>query len=803
MSLRPRWRKVLSDLWGNRTRSLLVVASIAVGLFAVGIIASSYEIISEDMRTGYAAVHPANIQILGSSFEQDLVDQVRRIEGVEHAEGVRTARLRLMAGEEWITIQVKAIPEIEETSINQVRLEQGAWPPQPREIAIERYKLPDTRAGLGDTVEIEAVMGSPRALKVTGIVYDQTIGSDTVGGGFFLAPVQGYIDLETAEWLGMPADLNQLFVTVTGDPNDEAYINAVAARVRDRVERSGVTIYTTNVQRSDEHPNSTYVDAIAGVLLLLGLLVVFLSGFLITNTLSALMAQQVGQIGVMKTVGGQRAQIMGIYMTLIFIFGLLAFLIAMPLSQQAAYGILEFLSERINFTLQGNRLVAPAILLQVVIALVVPQVAGFVPIWRGSRLTVQEALSGHQGSPTSPGKSRFDRRLAQVRGFSRPLLISLRNAFRRKGRLLLTMTTLTLGGAIFIATFNVQVSLSDYIDRLSKYFLADVNLTLDRPYRIERISQELAALPGVGRVEGWAESPSQLILEDGSAGDSIHLVGPPADSALIEPIMLSGRWLLPEDDNAIVLSELFQARFPDLRPGDTLRLMVDGKETDWVVVGFFQLAGKSGGFLAYTGYDYLSRLTNHPYQASIYRIVSNTPGLSEEQQEQLQQRIEAHLRERGYRMTEVTTGLLLRTSSSEGLNVLTIFLLIMASLTALVGSIGLAGTMSMNVMERTREIGVMRAIGASDGILMRMVLAEGLLICLLSWVLGSLLAFPISKMMSDTVSLALFDAPSDFGFTLTGFVIWLGVVLALSVLASLMPARSATRLTIREVLAYE
>lgn len=803
MSFRPRWRKVLSDLWGNRLRSLLVIASIAVGLFAVGIIANSSEIISEDMRTGYAAVQPANIQILGDSFDQDLVDQIKRIEGVADAEGVRSARLRLKTGEEWITIQVKAIPEIEETAINQIRLEQGTWPPDSREIAIERYKLPDTGAGIGDLVEVEPVVGSTRLLKVSGVVYDQTIGADTVGGGFFLAPVQGYIDMETAEWLGMPPDLNQLYVTVSGDSNDEDHINAIAARVRDRVERSGVTIYTTNIQRSDEHPNSTYVDAIAGVLFLLGLLVVFLSGFLITSTLSALMAQQMGQIGVMKTVGGQRVQIMGIYMTLIFIFGVLAFLIAMPLSQQAAYWILKFLSERINFTLQGNRLVVSTVLLQIVIALVVPQAAGFWPIWRGSRLTVQEALSGYQGSKTSVVKSRFDRWLAQVRWFSRPLLISLRNAFRRKGRLLLTMTTLTLGGAIFIATFNVQVSLSDYIDRLSKYFLADVNLTLDRPYRIDRITQELAALPGVGHVEGWAESPSQLILEDGSAGDSIHLVGPPSDSALIEPILLSGRWLQPHDQNAIVLSELFQARFPEMRPGDTLRLMVDGRETDFVVVGFFQLAGKSGGFLAYTGYDYLSMRTNQPYRASIYRIVSSTPGLSKEQQEQLQQRIEIHLRERGYRIREVTTGLLLRTSSSEGLNVLTIFLLIMATLTALVGSIGLAGTMSMNVMERTREIGVMRAIGASDGILMRMVLAEGMVICLVSWLLGSILAFPISKLMSDTVSLALFDAPSDFGFTLTGFVIWLLVVLALSVLASLIPARTATRLTIREVLAYE
>jgi putative ABC transport system permease protein len=329
---------------------------------------------------------------------------------------------------------------------------------------------------------------------VTGIVYDQTIGADTVGGGFFLAPVQGYIDLETAEWLGMPGGSKPALCAVAGDPNDEAYINAVAARVRERVEHSGVTIYTTNLQRSDEHPNSTYVDAIAGVLLLLGLLVVFLSGFLITNTLSALMAQQVGQIGVMKTVGGQRAQIMGIYMTLIFIFGLLAFLIAMPLSQQAAYGILEFLSERINFTLQGNRLVAPAILLQIVIACNRPPGS-----WFHTHLA-RLALDSPGGAQRTPGqqdapaeKAASTGALAQVRGFSASAAHLAAQCLPAQGPAAADHDHPDLRGAIFIATFNVQVSLSDYIDRLSKYFLADVNLTLDRPYRIERISQELEA----------------------------------------------------------------------------------------------------------------------------------------------------------------------------------------------------------------------------------------------------------------------------------------------------------------------
>jgi putative ABC transport system permease protein len=84
-----------------------------------------------------------------------------------------------------------------------------------------------------------------------------------------------------------------------------------------------------------------------------------------------------------------------------------------------------------------------------------------------------------------------------------------------------------------------------------------------------------------------------------------------------------------------------------------------------------------------------------------------------------------------------------------------------------------------------------------------MVLVEGVTMGFLSWVLGSALALPISKLMGDSVSLALFDAPSAFAFTFTGFGLWLLVVAVLSGLASVMPALSAARLTIREVLAYE
>ena len=816
---RPRWRKVLADLWDNKIRSLLVIASIAVGLFAIGFIVTIHFVISNDIRSSYASVNPANITLNTTPFDDDLVERIRHMQAatgssltgsrVKDAEGVRYVNLRLKSAPgEWIGLTITAIHDFEKSNINQVTLEQGRWPPGDQEIVIERNKLADTNAHLGDRVEIELLDGRTRSLTLVGVVHDQTIGASGSGGGFFLAPAQGFIDTDTLASLEFPDTFTTLFVTVTGDSNDDAHIKEAAEWVRKEVEDNGQQIISAFLRRSTEHPNTTYVEAISGVLFLLGLMVVFLSGFLITNTLSALMNQQIKQIGIMKGIGARRYQIISLYMSLIFVFGVLAYLIALPLSDMAARPLLVFLAKTINFRLQGYQVIYSSILLQFVLTLVVPQLAALVPILHGSRITVQEATSGlrqevaYQSNPTKR-HGRFDRWLMKIRRLSRPTLLSLRNVFRQKGRLVLTLITLGTGGAIFIGTFSVKTSLTHYINQISKYFVADVNLSLDRPYRIDRISQEITSIPDVADVEGWAQARCELLLQDDTIGDSISLLGPPANSPLIEPILISGRWLVAGDKNAIVLSERFLSRFPGIKPGDPLRLRVNGDETDWVVVGFFQLAGKSGGYLAYADYDYLSKVIHQPNMANTFRIVSKHKGLTLAQQLQFGKQIEAHLLAEGYHISEIRAGLSLSASASEGLNVLTGVLLIMACLIALVGSIGLTGTMSLNVMERTREIGVMRAIGATDRILMTMVLTEGLVIGLMSWVISSILAFPISDLMSDTISRAIFDAPTKFTFSIIGFVIWLLVVVCLSIIASFIPARNAAQLTIREVLAYE
>jgi putative ABC transport system permease protein len=130
-------------------------------------------------------------------------------------------------------------------------------------------------------------------------------------------------------------------------------------------------------------------------------------------------------------------------------------------------------------------------------------------------------------------------------------------------------------------------------------------------------------------------------------------------------------------------------------------------------------------------------------------------------------------------------------------------MLFMALLLAVVGGLGLAGTMSLNVLERTREIGVMRSIGASNGSVRSVVMVEGMLIGLISWAIGAVLSIPASLGFSTAVGMAFMGRPLVFSFSIQGVIAWLVLALAVAAVASLLPAQRAAQISVRESLAYE
>ena len=450
--MRPRWRKVFSDLWANKLRTLLVVASISVGVFSVGTIATAYVIISEDMNVSYSSANPANIEISTDLFDESYVRSVENVDGVGEAEGRRIFKVRAsLDREDWLGMDMVAIEDYTAANINQRYPVEAGSVPADREIVIEKELLKDMQVQVGDTLYIQLPDGTIRSMPVVGIVQDHT----TSAGDFMGSPL-GFISFDTLAWLQQPSYFNRLYATVEKGSNDETHMRYVAEEISDKLDRSHRETYQTTIKVSDEHPLTSTIMAALGILGALGVLMVLLSSSLIANTLSALLNQHLRQIGVMKLIGARSFQILGMYIVLILAFGVIALLISVPLSGQAGYALAEFAAYHFNFNLQGFHLVPLAVLLQVVIATLVPLAAGFLPVNSGSRTKVRRAISGDRPGATQTKTSWIERFGARFRWVSRPLVLSVRNTFRRKGRLVLTLFTLTMAGAIFIAVFNVR-----------------------------------------------------------------------------------------------------------------------------------------------------------------------------------------------------------------------------------------------------------------------------------------------------------------------------------------------------------
>ena len=810
--MRPRWRKVFHDLWDNKARTLLVVFSIAVGVFSIGVISGAYEIISNDMGISYAANNPANVELRMSNFDENIWSSIRNANGVKEVEVRRVVNFRVKkeGTEKWISIDLVAFESFRENKVNLLVPVSGQLEAGEDEILLEEDILEDIEIAEGDYLVFELPDGSTKSLQVVGFVKDAS-----TGAGDFLAAPFAFTVMETMQTLRQPETFNRAFVTVTGDQNDINYIRDVGSDLKTKLEKSNLTVFRTRFSETNKHPLADVINAVLGILMALGILIVLLSSSLIANTLSALLTQHYRHIGVIKLIGGRNNQVLIMYLALIIAFAVLALLIAVPTGGQGAYQLALFMADQLNFGLLGYRIVPMAFTIQILVGLLVPLIAGLAPVLNGSKITVLRALSndltGDESKPQTAGEPRVSwldwalvrlTRILASRGIQmpRPFIISLRNTFRRRSRLLLTLFTLTMGGAIFIAVFNVRVSLNTYVDDIGSYFRADVTVDFDEAYRISEITQYAMQIDGVQHVEGWQFMAAELLYPDGTVAENINLLAPPAETELVNPILASGRWLRADDVRKLVISEAVVNYIPNLKVGDTLNLKINGSEEIWEVVGIFKFVGREG-ILAYTPFEYAAQANNLANRSFSFRVVTDKHDRAS--QDVVAAQLDDFFRANGFKIREAESGLSSLDTVTESIDILVVFLLIMAILTAVVGAMGLTGTMGMNVLERTREIGIMRAIGADDRAIMRTVIGEGFVIGMLSFVLAIIFSIPISYGLSYILAVTVFESPITVVFTYLGYAIWLGLIILLSVLGSVLPARNAARLTIREVLAYE
>jgi putative ABC transport system permease protein len=805
--IKPHWSKVLRDVWGNKTRSALIVLSIAVGLFATGMIVNAGILLDESLHQGYAAINPSNgIIRTAQTFDEDFVQSVRAMKDVADADARAHifTRFQLVpdggptAGsqpESWNDLEIFAVPDYDSIRVNRILPQSGAWPPPPHELLIERSSLSLIGAKVGDWLRIETDGKEPHELRIAGTVHDMIQLPAQFDGSVYV-----YVSFDTLVWLGYPRGFNELQVIVR-NPEGSADVQRVVNLIKDKIENSGMTIPMDVTANPNDLPMGGVLQAILLFLGLLGVLSLCLSAFLIVNTVSAMVTQQVRQIGVMKAVGARAGQIVRMYLMLVFLYGAAALAVAVPLGIAGAWGLANFMAAMFNFDLTGFRIAPFAIVLQLVVGLAVPVLAGVYPALAVLRVSAAEAMRGYGTGATGSGLGRFDRLFqgdSLTRFIPRPVLLSIRNAFRRKGRLLLTLAALSLGGGIFIGVLSVRASLVHAIYDVIPYRF-DLAVALEEPQEIARIEQLALGAPHVTEAHGWIQLAVRRLRIDGSESSTIILMAPPISANEILPTIVDGRWLTSQDDHAIVISTGMRSSEPDLKVGGDIAIKLAGKTATFHIVGM--AVGMVMEPTMYASYDDIARITGSTGQVTRLTITTGRPAAADQAQDAAA--LEAHLEQAGVHVRSIQ---LMTEEADQVKNIFDVILLlalVMGFLLAVVGGLGLAGTLSINVLERTREIGVMRAIGASDGAVMRVFLAEGEVIGAVSWLLGALLSIPLSRLLSGALGTVLLHTPLASAFSLEGAGVWLFAVILLAALSSLWPARNASRLTVRDALAYE
>ncbi|MEQ1689744.1 MAG: FtsX-like permease family protein [Gemmatimonas sp.] len=795
-TLSPRWRKVLRDLRLHPSRTALVVLAMVVGLAGAGSVLDTWSLMRQVTREEYRASRPASATLRVDSISATLVAQVRALPSIAAVQARRTVSggVRVPGATSPRPLLIFTLDDFRSNAIGKVQSEEGQWPPREGELIIERSSMEFAGVAIGDSLLVQVGDAAPTVWPITGISRDVGLAP-----GWMEHVVYTFATPSSLARLGVPTTFNELQFVVRDSTLDREGIRRVALQVQQLLQGHGRIVTAVDVPVPGRHIHAAQIESLLFTQGAFGAIALLLSGILVVNLIGAMLTGQVREIGVMKTIGATPRQVAEMYLVLAFILGLVACAIAIPLAAVVGRAYADFTAELLNFSTKGFAIPISAFLIQLAVGLIFPVAAAAIPVSRGCRISVGEALRdvGIAATGSRATTGTFGRRLDFMGGMARPMLLSLRNAFRKRQRMTLTLLTLAMGGAVYIAALNLRTSVRGAVGLLFDAQKYDMALRTASAWPADSLEAVVRAVGGVSDAEAWSAARATLDRGDGLPGNAFPLSAPTPGTAMLKHDVTDGRWLNDSDERAIVVNRRLVSDEPSVRVGATISLVIAGRAQPWTVVGIVETGPSPAAYAPRATVAAIAQ------DGRVDRIVVASSLQGPASQLDLMQRLRTALTQSGY---PVQTGQMMveaRKVTEDHLLMVAGFLGIMGQLMIVVGGLALASTMGMAVLERTREIGVLRAIGARHGAIMTIVQVEGLVIALLGWALAIPLSLPMSVALGRAFGRIMLPLAVTWMPDVAGVVQWLVVVLIVSVVACAWPAWRATRITTRAALAYE
>jgi putative ABC transport system permease protein len=800
-------RKSLADVTRRKGRTLLVVLGIFIGVFGL----TAITITQDQLFAAFA------FSVGSQATQSDLIVDVDRLDprlmpALLAVPNVKRVQQETTLSTQWqvsrapghVDLTIISYPDLQHIPLTPFELTSGRYPGA-GEIVMEYGDVAIQPFNIGDLVTVDTARGAAR-LRVVGLARTPGVNPATTDSarGYMredaLQSLPAFTDVATAPPLG-PLRLAHIAVKVTSITQ----VNATAHALGTLLQAHRVTVLGVSFPEPIT-AQLRQLDGIFTLVRILALLAVVMSGILLLNTVTTLIAEQTAIIGTMKAIGGTRGTILRGYLYSVGLYSLLATIPGLGLGILAGAGLASSLARAIPLAL-GPLTVAPGLIaLSLALGFGVPLCASLWPLWNGTRITVRAALAAY-GISKGGGSTSLARLGQHVTWISQTTWLGLRSLFRKRASAALTLLMLSVAGTSFLVVQTTASSVNETIGLTWTNIHADVEVYADEPY--SQVRAQLGTLPNVSLMERFGIAGAQ------TPWGKLGLWGFEPQTQLYHYQLTSGRWLRKGDTNVVLLSDAV-ARETGLHAGNRLAVTsLGGSRTlTWTVIGTLK---ESVDSLGQIGTAVVPVTTLYRFEGTPAATASD---FANKLLIQARDRTPAGVSQLADQIDAIGTNLVFSGSVGRGAGLGPVFLVqdealrhqrefyilyallyAVALLTGAAGILGLASTLTASVVERQREIGLVRAMGASSWRVAQIFWVEGLALGSIAWCLGALLGLPLAYAFVQFFSRLVI--PVDVMVDPLAFLVMLAALLLIVTLASVVPARRASHLRIADLLRYE
>ena len=761
---------VFKNLFRRKGRTILTLVGIGIGVAAIVALGA----VAQGLRAGFGAMTRGSqadlvltqanaYSALISAIEEGIATEVRTWPQVADVEGMLFTNA-VLDGSSYLFI----------------------FGYEPQGFAIQHFRIVEGQ-GLAETHGVRGkplILGRGAAqslglevgdsLRLTGGTF-RVVGLYETGSG--LEDRAAVVPLEEAQALALQPHLVSMIYVKLRDPSE-------ADRLRARVERRFPDLaVSTTTGFADQEQMLQLVEGMAAAIAALALVI---GGIGMTNTLFMSVFERTREIGLLRALGWRRWRVLGLILSESLVLSIVGGLAGIGLGVAAVLAISRSHSYLGVFGSQFSpALFVRALLITVVLGLV----GGAYPAWWAGRLLPLEALSyeggagiRHQGSAIR--RLLFPGHRSLITSHRSLIPATLRGFWRRRTRTALTLLGIGVGIAAIVALDGLAQGMDNIMTemwRASKIDLFAIEAGVDSDFSAidERVGARIAARPDVEAVSG-------IIMTGISTEDNpmLFIFGyHPRELAIRHFRIVEGQPLTGRRE-AIVGRKLAQEM--GLRVGGTLRL----QDSNFRVVGIFETGLAYEDIAVVVGLREVQALLGKPRQVMMYGVKLRDP----QQAEAVRDELDTTFPEVDFSLT------------SDAVESMSDFAMMqqmvgqISFLAVFIGAVGMLNTMLMSVLERTREIGVLRALGWRKRRVLGMIVRESLVLGAVGGVCGIFLGLGLGGLVGS--------APGVVGalkplYTPRSFVLALIVGTIAGVVGGLYPAWRATRMRPVEALRYE